>query len=122
MTDIDKNQLERMIEADAVTVVEVLGRNSYCDFHLPGAVNVPFDEDFVVSIRARFPDKHEPLVVYCWDDYCHNSRNAAQKLHELGYHRVYDYVGGKTDWRAAGNPIEAGGVGAPGDFVRVAAS
>jgi rhodanese-related sulfurtransferase len=107
MTEIDRQQLQRMMDEGAVTVVEVLGKSQYDDFHLPDAVNVPLGSDFGEAIQAAVPDKHEPVVVYCWDADCDASPKAAKRMEQLGYDRVYDYVAGKADWRAAGKPVEA---------------
>jgi rhodanese-related sulfurtransferase len=107
MTEIDRQQLQRMMDEGAVTVVEVLGRDQYDDFHLPGAVNVPLGDDFGEAIQAAVPNKHEPVVVYCWDEDCDASPKAAKRMEQLGYDRVYDYVAGKADWRAAGKPIDS---------------
>jgi Mg/Co/Ni transporter MgtE len=37
------------------------------------------------------------------------SPRAACRLEQLGFERVYDYVGGIADWRAAGLPVEGSG-------------
>jgi CBS domain-containing protein len=37
------------------------------------------------------------------------SPRAACRLEQLGFQRVYDYVGGIADWKAAGLPVEGGG-------------
>ncbi|MEE8046146.1 MAG: CBS domain-containing protein [Dehalococcoidia bacterium] len=48
------------------------------------------------------------------------SPRAAWRLETLGFTRVYDYVAGKTDWMAAGLPIEGDTASIPkvGDAVR----
>ncbi len=46
------------------------------------------------------------------------SPRAACRLERLGFARVFDYVAGIADWRAAGLPLE----GHPDDLVRVAAA
>lgn len=37
------------------------------------------------------------------------SPRAACRLEQLGFQRVYDYVGGIADWKAAGLPVEGSG-------------
>ncbi len=106
MTDIDRQQLQRMMDEQAVTVVEVLGKAQYDDFHLPGAINVPLGDDFADAIEVAVPDKHAPVVVYCWDENCDASPKAAKRMEQLGYEQVYDYAAGKADWQAAGKPVE----------------
>ena len=41
------------------------------------------------------------------------SPRAAARLDTLGFHKVYDYVSGKSDWIAAGLPTVRESVGAP---------
>lgn len=106
MTDTDRQQLQRMMDEHVVTVVEVLEKAQYEDFHLPGAINVPLDNNFANAIEAAVPEKHDPVVVYCWDEDCEASPKAAGRMEKLGYDRVFDYVAGKAHWRAAGKPTE----------------
>ena len=39
------------------------------------------------------------------------SPRAACRLEQLGFERVYDYVGGISDWKATGLPVEGSGKG-----------
>lgn len=106
MHAIGQQDLMALIEAGEALVVEVLDRPYYRKFHLPGAVNVPVDGDFEAGIRAHAPDLDRPIVVYCLDQACDASRRASARLLAMGYTRVYDYEGGKMDWKAAGLPTE----------------
>lgn len=106
MTNIDRDQLRRMMHEQAVTVVEVLDKEKYDEFHIPGAINVPLSGDFDADIKQAVPDTSEPVAVYCMDENCDASPKAAEKMEELGYKRVYDYEAGKMDWKQAGLPTE----------------
>ena len=87
-------------------LVEVLSEESYEDFHLPGAINVPVrSDDFAKRIQLA-ANKDDEVVVYCQNTECDASPRAAQKMEELGFTNVYDYEGGKEDWRSAGLPVE----------------
>lgn len=107
MTTIDREQLQRMMDENAATVVEVLDEKNFDKFHLPGALNVPLSGDFESDIEAVVPDKGESVVVYCYDEDCDASPKAAEKMEKLGYDRVYDYEAGKMDWKDNGLPIES---------------
>lgn len=107
MTTIDREQLQRMMDEHAVTVIEVLDEEYFNKFHLPGALNVPLSGDFDEDIQSIVPDKNQPVVVYCMDEDCDASPEAAVRMEELGYERVYDYEAGKMDWKSAGLPVEA---------------
>lgn len=107
MQTIDRQTLkDRMDRNEFQAVVEVLAPESYEEFHLPGAVNVPFDNKFSDNIQSVAPDKSKPVVVYCMDAQCSASSKAAQRMAELGYQQVYDYEEGKMDWKGAGLPTE----------------
>lgn len=108
MQAIDRGQLkEKLDTAELQAVIEVLGPRSYAEYHIPGAVNVPFgDENFDAEIQEAAPDKSKPVAVYCMDASCDASPKAAARMEELGYEQVFDYEAGKADWKGAGYPVE----------------
>lgn len=96
-----------MDEKKDFVLVEPLNERLFRAKHLPGAHNVPVeDEKFEEKIRDIVPDKGTPVVVYCMDAEGAASVGAAKKLDELGYEAVYDYEAGKQDWEAAGYELE----------------
>lgn len=108
MKPIDRRQVEEIIGSrrDAV-LIEALPEESFREYHLPGAVNVPVnDQRFERKVLEVAPHKDAPIIVYCQDECCDASPRAAEHLEALGYREVYDYQAGKADWRAAGNPVE----------------
>lgn len=107
MQSIDRETLQQWLdERRELTLVEVLAPEKYREFHLPGAINVPLGEDFEAKVQEKLQDKHQPIVVYCYDQACTASPKAAEKLDALGYQKVYDYEAGKVDWKEAGLPVE----------------
>jgi rhodanese-related sulfurtransferase len=109
MHTIDHETLKQWLdEKRDVTLVDVLPPDKFEDFHLPGAVNVPLDADFQRRIQEEFPDRFQPIVVYCYDHECSASPRAAETMKRLGYQKVYDYEAGKIDWKGAGLPVEEG--------------
>ena len=108
MQPIDRRTLDRWRrEARPMTVVDVLPRDAYREYHLPGAINVPVgDDDFDGKIREAVPDREATVVVYCANRDCDASPKAAERMEALGYAEVYDYEAGKEDWKEAGLPVE----------------
>ncbi len=104
MQTITKEELKKKMDNREVTVIEVLSKESYNKGHIRGAINIPL-EKIGKEARERF-DKDEPLVVYCSNYDCTASPSAAKKLETLGFTNVYDYEGGKEEWKQAGLPIE----------------
>jgi rhodanese-related sulfurtransferase len=109
METITTEQLREMKDKQQdLALVDVLGPDSFRQFHLPGAINVPVGEDFEEEIQKAVPDKDKPVVVYCSDEECPASRKAARVMDRLGYEKVYDYDGGKKAWQEAGLSVVAG--------------
>lgn len=104
METIDRQQVLSRIEKEPdIPIVDVLPTKMFDDYHLPGAINVPVDdEDFDALIQRAVPDKGSPVIVYCYDEDCDASPTAAKRMEELGYRNVLDYEGGKEDWKEAG--------------------
>jgi len=104
---ITRDELKQMIDNNEdFQLVETLPAKYYKKFHLPGAKNVEFDENFDSAIAEAAPDKNKKTVVYCMDEECDASPKAANRMEELGYADVYDYEQGKVDWQNAGLPVE----------------
>ncbi len=92
---------------EAITLVETLRAEHYDQAHLPGAIHL---HPSAVEARAAevLPDRDAPIVTYCSNVACANSRAVAERLAALGYTNVRRYEEGKQDWIEAGLPVEAG--------------
>ena len=83
-----------MMVSQEVVVVDVRTREEYDGGHLENAGLVP-NESIGSEIPEARPDTEATLLVYCRSG--RRSKDAAQKLLELGYQSVYDF-GGVIDW------------------------
>lgn len=99
---------EKIDRHEDFALVEVLGPETFAEFHLPGAINVPVDDTFEENIQRAVPDKTKLVVVYCRDIECHASAKAVRRMELLGYHNVLEYHNGKDGWRATGLPVASG--------------
>ena len=70
--------------------------------HLQGAINIPA---FVIGKKGL--PKEETLVLYDAGLGTTEARDAAQKLSDAGYARVYLLEGGLARWEAAALPLDA---------------
>lgn len=103
---ISRAALKSLMDAGSpLTLVEALPEKYYQAEHLPGAIHLPHDE-LGAKAEALIPDRTAAVVVYCANAQCQNSHIAAQILKRMGYTQVYQYVGGKADWKEAGFPME----------------
>ncbi len=94
-----KNRLE--VGGDTV-VLNVLSKEKFDAMHIPGSVNIPLDE-LRERIEREVPSKDTELIVYCADENCNASPQAAEQLVEMGYRRVRHFPGGLAGWEEAGN-------------------
>ena len=105
MNTIALADLRARIQAHSVVLLEALPEASFAAGHLPGAFAMSLDRIAEVALRV-VPDKDRSLVVYCASETCLNSHLAADRLARLGYRSVSVFTGGKSEWKAAGLPLE----------------
>jgi rhodanese-related sulfurtransferase len=108
MQEISCRQVQRLIFGTRACLIEVLSEQSFQQAHLPGAINVPLDDDFDAHVQDAVPDKNVPIIVYCSDSDCRLSPAAGRRLEVLGYTKVFDYSAGKSDWQRSGLQTEKG--------------
>ena len=103
---IERDELRRRLAGpNRPVLIEALPAKYYNPGHLPGAINVNYDE--IEAAADRLPaDKTAEIVTYCASETCPNSHKAAEALARLGYSNVSVYSGGKKDWTEAGLPLE----------------
>lgn len=103
---ITRNELLNLIDQEPnLVLVEALPAQYFVKEHLPRAINLPLS-DITAKAAEVIPEKNAAVVVYCSNSSCNNSSIAGNLLRQLGYVRVYEYYGGKQDWRDAGFAFE----------------
>jgi rhodanese-related sulfurtransferase len=86
---------EKMDTLESYVIVDVRTRQEFAeDGHIPGAVCVPV-ESIEEKAPADLPDRDQVLLVYCRSG--NRSRQAAEKLVNMGYTNVFEF-GGIRDW------------------------
>lgn len=92
---IDQETAKRMMEADdGHVIVDVRRQDEYDAGHLPGAILIP-NESIVDERPAELPDLEQVILIYCRSG--NRSKQAAQKLADMGYLNIYEF-GGITTW------------------------
>lgn len=92
ITPVQANQLLR--DRPQVVLVDVRTPQEYAQYHIPNARLVPNETIGDDAIDGL--DKESVILVYCRTG--HRSRQAAQKLLDIGYKHIYDMEGGITQW------------------------
>lgn len=90
-------------EGRDVTLLDVRQADEFAAGHIPGAVNVGYDE--IASMTGQ-RQKETPIVLYCIHS-AHRAPAAAKTLRELGFEDLYVLDGGIVAWQAEGYPIAA---------------
>ena len=108
-TVINRTELQALIAAGTVTLVDALPQSYYDQQHLPGAINL-VDTDVDARAADLLPDRAATVVTYCSNPACGNSKAVGRRLEKLGYRDVRTYAGGIQDWVEAGLPTESASV------------
>ena len=94
-TQISREKAQEMMKSgDGLVVVDVRTQEEYAEGHIPGAICIP-NESIVDARPAELPDLGQTILVYCRSG--RRSKEAAQKLADMGYTNVYEF-GGIIDW------------------------
>lgn len=91
-----------------VTIVDLRTAQDFAKGHIPGAINVPWDQHKSFDDNeTRFSElrKDGYNYVYCYELLCNLGQKAAKKFASLGY-PVKEMVGGFDEWEKKGLPIE----------------
>jgi phage shock protein E len=82
---VDGKEAHRLV-AEGVKVVDVRTPEEFADGHVPGAVNIPYDE---VEARVReIGPPATPVLVYCYSG--GRAATAARTLQGMGFQRIYN--------------------------------
>lgn len=83
-----------MAQDDGHIIVDVRRQDEYDSGHIPSAILIP-NESIETEQPDKLPDKDQIILVYCRSG--RRSKEAAQKLADMGYTSVYEF-GGIIDW------------------------
>ena len=85
---------EMMTKNDGHIVVDVRRQDEYDEGHIPGALLIP-NESITDKQPDELPDLNHIILVYCRSG--RRSKEASQKLADIGYTNVYEF-GGINTW------------------------
>lgn len=101
---VTREELVRLMQEEAVTLLDVRPREEYAAAHIPGAVSMPLDE--VLDRTTQLSDRRS-VVAYCRGSFCVMAHDAVRLLASRGVDatRLED---GMLEWRTHGHPVETG--------------
>ena len=85
---------EMMAKDDGHIVVDVRRQDEYDAGHIPGAILIP-NESIGTEQPKELPDLNQIILIYCRSG--NRSKQAAQKLYNMGYTNIYEF-GGINTW------------------------
>jgi rhodanese-related sulfurtransferase len=93
---------EQRESGDAPVVIDVRTPDEYASGHIPGAVNIPFDQ---VAQRIAEIDAPHGVALYCMVG--PRARKGESALLAAGYEKIFHLEGGLAAWQAADLPVES---------------
>ena len=92
---IDQEKAKEMMAVnDGHVIVDVRRADEYAAGHIPGAILIP-NESIGTEKPEQLPDKDRIILIYCRSG--NRSKQAAQKLADMGYTNIYEF-GGINTW------------------------
>ena len=85
---------EMMTKNDGHIIVDVRRQDEYDEGHIPDAVLIP-NENITDKQPEELPDLDQIILIYCRSG--RRSKEASQKLADIGYTNVYEF-GGINTW------------------------
>lgn len=85
--------MQMMKDESGYLIVDVRTPEEFAEGHIPSAINVP-NEEIGTEMPDALPDKDQLLLVYCRRG--NRSKEASQKLADMGYTNVYEFGGIET--------------------------
>ena len=85
---------EMMTKNDGHVIVDVRRQDEYDEGHIPGAVLIP-NESITDKQPEQLPDLNHVILIYCRSG--RRSKEASQKLADMGYTNIYEF-GGINTW------------------------
>ena len=94
-TQISQDEAKQMMQQDdGHVIIDVRRPDEFAAGHIPGAICIP-NETIGSDQPEELPDLAQVILVYCRSG--NRSKQAAQKLFDMGYTNVYEF-GGIIDW------------------------
>lgn len=89
-----KKAKDLILQNDGICILDVRTRKEYQEGHIKGAICIP-NEEILEKEPEELADKQQVILVYCRSG--NRSRQAAEKLADMGYEKVMEF-GGILDW------------------------
>ena len=93
---ISQSEAKKMMETEKdFIILDVRTQEEFDEKHIENAILIP-DYEIEQKAEKMLPDKDRLILVYCRSG--RRSKNASQKLAQMGYTNVYEF-GGINTWQ-----------------------
>src|SRR5687768_9232696 len=100
---VSEDEFIRMSREPGTLVLDARSREKYNELHVKGAVNLPFPDIAIESLKALIPDKSTRILIYCNNNFANAEGPFPAKiaraslnlstyiaLYSYGYRNVYE--------------------------------
>lgn len=93
---LSSSEFNEAISNDNIQLVDVRTEKEFKEGAIEGALNIDFFKQEKFTDEFNKLDKKEPIYLYCRSG--NRSQQAAAKLQEMGFTKIYDLRGGYMGW------------------------
>ncbi|MEO8231445.1 MAG: rhodanese-like domain-containing protein [Ignavibacteriota bacterium] len=88
-----------------ILFIDARSPEEFAEGHIKDAINIPFYGSENYSKTISDLNKNETIVTYCSGSDCDIAQLSGEELFEMGFKRVYVFVGGYNEWTKNKYPI-----------------
>jgi rhodanese-related sulfurtransferase len=109
--DVSITELQELIQAKKVIVLDVNGTKSYERGHVPGAIDFAANQSKIADVLAKASEGNKDITVvaYCGGPTCSAYTKGASAAKEAGFTDVKHLSAGISGWLAANADVEKAG-------------
>lgn len=104
LRSISPADLNQLMQAEPITVVDVNAPETWRQTHVPGAKNLDPENFKAKDLPA---DKADTVVFYCSNFLCRKGPKAASRAKKLGFQNAMVMSAGIKGWQNAKLPVES---------------
>lgn len=93
---LSQSEFKKAIQANDILLIDVRTKEEFIEGHISNALNIDYNGANFEQEIAKL-DKTKAVYLYCHSG--RRSANAASKLNELGFKKVFDLEGGFSNWK-----------------------
>jgi rhodanese-related sulfurtransferase len=107
--EIALSEAKALFDSGIAVFIDARAPEAFADGHIPGAINIPYDQlpQYLETLQNQVVQT-DLVVCYCWGPSCDFSEQLGTELRIMQYKNVKEFTGGWEEWTAAGYPTEKG--------------